>query len=433
MWHCKNCGAENNDGNYRCGLCMTSRSTTEIPSDSPAFTEPPDRPTAPTGVLFCKYCGKSLYTESGGPTPAYCPHCGKFVGSGHSKPPVYRHRTAANRTVIWAAGAIVLMIALVVVLVVGARKPSGAQVKSTIMQVLNSTDNPLAGKFKQYDIALQRSNTANGEYQAVYNITEESERSQVVLTLELHWSRYDQGWELTNSEVLDYNVSPFAGPDDAEIRSNIDGIFEDMMSIPYASEANAWTTDVLSHSWKTGDVSDSASVHIVVQFNIYQKIIDGSVNMRWDSSDEVWRGDNSYLTSSLMIDTVTYDFSQLNGVWQGVYSHDTTYLADNLPYQITLSNCGTITNTGDSFTEASVRVEHEFNDIWVDYSEVHYASGNLTISVQREGSLTFAPSFVIEIPVEGFILSTKATLRIDPEELVFEDPLAKEQVLVQAS
>ena len=205
------------------------------------------------------------------------------------------------------------------------------------------------------------------------------------------------------------------------------------MSIPYASEANAWTTDVLSHNWKTGDASDSAAVHIVVQFNTYQKIIDGSVYMRWDSSDEVWRGDNSYLTSSLMIDTVTYDFSQLNGVWQGVYSHDTTYLADNLPYQITLSICGTITNTGDSFTEASVRVEHEFNDIWVDYSEVHYASGNLTISVQREGSLTFAPSFVIEIPVEGFILSTKATLRIEPEELVFEDPLAKDQVLVQAS
>ena len=433
MWQCKNCSAENHDESHRCGMCLTPRNTTEFRNGSSAYSEPSGCPTVPTAMRFCKYCGKSLYTASGGAAPAFCPHCGKCVGESHMKPLVYRRHSGTNRTAIWVALAAVLVIALVVVLINGARKPSNAQVDSAIMQMLNSDENPLTGKYKQFDSALQKSNTENGEYWAIYTITEKSELSQVVISLKLHWNKLDQGWELTNSEVLDYNVSPFAGPDEAEIRSNIDGIFEDMMSIPYASEANAWTTDILTHSWTAGDASDSVGVHIVVQFNTYQKIIDGSVLMYWDSSDEVWRGDNSYLSSSLMIDTAEYDFSQLNGVWQGVYTHGTTYIEDYLPYQITLSNCGTITKTGDSFTKANVQVEHEFNDIWVDYSDVYYATGDLTISVQHEGSLTFAPSFVVEIPVEGFVMSTKATLRIDPEELVFEDPLAEDQVLVKAS
>lgn len=368
MWYCKNCGAENHDESHRCGLCLTQRSALEFPCGSSAKPESPDLSYASAGARFCKYCGKLLYTASGGPSPAYCPHCGKSVGDNHIKPLGYRHHSGSSKKAILTVVAMALMIVLVAVLVDGERKPSNTQVKSTIAQALNSGDNPLAG------------------------------------------------------------------PSDAEIRSIIDGVFEDVrMSTSAASTVNTWTTSILSHSWTAGDASDLVRVHIVAQYNTYQKIIDGSVFMHWNSSDEIWRADNSLLYSSLTIDTVQYDFSQLDGVWQGVYTHGTTYIADNLPYQVTLSNCGTITNTGDSFTEANVHVEHEFNDIWVDYSDVYYTTDDLTISVRYESRLWFAPSFVIEIPVEGFEMSTKATLRIDPEELVFEDPMAEDQVLVKAS
>lgn len=62
----------------------------------------------------------------------------------------------------------------------------------------------------------------------------------------------------------------------------------------------------------------------------------------------------------------------------------------------------------------------------------YYFMGDLTLSVY-EGSLTFAPSFIVKIPVEGFMMSYYATLVIEPEELIFEDPLAQDQVLTQVS
>lgn len=360
MWQCGNCGAENNDANTRCGMCRTPRNTTEVRADIPFYAEPPIRPYKSSSTRFCKYCGKPLYTESGGPSPAFCPHCGKFLGEAKTKTPVYRRTRGIKKkkpAIIVAAA--VLLVVLIVLLASGAKKPSDAQVKSEMIQLLNSDENPLANKYTSYDYTLQESETTDSNYWASYIITEKSKLSQVEMSVELSWHKLDQGWTLNDAEVIDYTASPFAGPDDSSIQSNIDGIFNETMSIPYASKANSWTTDILTHSWTAGDVSDSVGVHIVVKFNTYQKIIYGSVYMYWDTSDEEWRGYNSYLSSSLTYDSVEYDFSQLKGVWKGIYTHNSNYLADNLPYQITISNCGIITRTGGTFTEAGVHVEHE--------------------------------------------------------------------------
>lgn len=432
MWQCKNCGAENNDGNDRCGMCRMPRSAEGFRAEMPPVREPVIRSDVPSSNRFCKYCGKPLYTESGGPSPAFCPRCGKFLGEGAVKPPAYRHTRGIPKQAIVAAAA-VLLVVLFVFLVAGSRKPSEAQVKSVMVQLLNSNENPLMDKYTTYDYSLQNSETGNNNYWATYIITEKSKLSQAVMTVEISWHKLDQGWALENAEVTDYSVSPFAGPEDSSVQSNIDGIFNETMSSFYASKANSWTTDILSHSWAAGDASDLVGVHIVIQFNTYKKIIDGSVHMTWDSTDEEWRGFSTFFSSSLTYDSVEFDFSQLNGVWQGIYTHGSTYLADNLPYQITLSNFGKITRTGDKFTDPTVHIVHEFNELWKESPDVCYAMGDLTLSVYEEGSLTFAPSFIVKIPVEGFMLSYYATLVIEPEELIFEDPLAQDQVLTQVS
>lgn len=240
--------------------------------------------------------------------------------------------------------------------------PSKRQVADVMQTFIQSDDNPLVNSYEKYDYQLEKSDTSDKEYYALYKLTEKSKLSEVILSLSTEWHKYDQGWEIVDIEIDDRLARPLNGPTNDEMSEAVFTI------LPSIYQSSAQTIKMLSQDWNIGDDIIQVEFSMSSEFSTFTDITENSLEMKWDLVDEQW------IYSKCVSFQEQIDFKGINGTWEGLY--------DQYSVAFKISDAGTFICSDDGGSDLTFILNHNLNDVGIDAKTEDFA-----ISVSDNGFL----------------------------------------------
>lgn len=285
-------------------------------------------------------------------------------------------------------------------------------IQEAVEGYLLSAENPMRSLNASSNYHIKRSTKDQGIVLVMIAVTQETENTYYECDLQTKWKKEGIDYRLIYLDVT---------PDAACYPQNAPGEeTKDMLMRQLEKKYPDAQFQIDFSRWHKKDSSFAARILITQPQLAYIEEQSVEMAMNWRVPAEAWEADGQ----TFRIVEQTVDFSPLDGTWNGVYSHPSTYLSRNdIPYTITFSNAGKAVLDSTGEVNASVTVQHTLNDLWNTYQtdnyNVNYESGKMSIHRTEYGYYQIEFQ---EINIEG-IFEHPCKVKIYSNSICFEDAL----------
>lgn len=295
----------------------------------------------------------------------------------------------------------------------------GELIQEAVERYLLSAENPMRSLNASSNYHIKRSEKDQGIVLVTITVTQETKNTYYECDLQTKWKK----------EGIDYSLI-YLGTSSGEVcyPLNAPGKNAENMLISRLEKKYPNAQFQIDFSrWQKKGSSFVAEILITEPQLAYIEEQSAVITMNWSVPEEAWQADGQ----SFRVLKQTVDFSPLNGTWNGVYSHPSTYLSRNdIPYSVTFSNAGKVILDGTGEVNAPVTVQHTLNDLWNTYQtdnyDVHYESGKMSI---HKTSYGYYQIEFEETNIEG-IFEHPCKVKIYSDAICFEDALVAKSVFL---
>lgn len=173
---------------------------------------------------------------------------------------------------------------------------------------------------------------------------------------------WGHGGSSMNSSSDTTRKLPKACITDSEFKEKIAPSYSDNSQIVRSINASTPTptveTQVLNHSWTSGETVDFVEAIVSVYYETYIDISYIKQRVYWSAPDS-WE----LATGDKKVTKRIYDFSPLNGTWTGSYETYNNFRPKIATYTFEISNAGKIELSGDEDSgSTTMTVAHNIND-----------------------------------------------------------------------
>lgn len=292
-------------------------------------------------------------------------------------------------------------------------------IQEAVEGYLLSVKNPMRRLNASSNYHIKRSAKDQGIVLVTIAVTQETENTYYECDLQTKWKKDGMDYSLIYLDVSPDAVCHPQNPPGEDAKNML------MRQLEKKHPNAQFQIDF--RQWHKKDGSFVAGVIITEPQLAYIEEQSVEIAMNWKVPAEMWEADSQ--TFRILEQTV--DFSPLNGTWNGVYSHPSTYLSRNdIPYSITFSKAGKVILDSSGEVNAPVSVQHTLNDIWNTYQtddyNVNYESGKMNI---RRADYGYYLIEFNETNIEG-IFEHPCKVKIYSDAICFEDALVANSVFL---
>lgn len=293
------------------------------------------------------------------------------------------------------------------------------RIQEAVKIYLLSDENPMRSLNAVSNYHIKRSGKDQGLVLMTITVTQETENTYYECDLRTKWKK----------EGIDYSLIYLdASPDTVCYPQNAPGEdAKNMLTTRLAKKYPDAQIRIDFRQWHKKDSSFVAEILITEPQLTYIEEQSVEITMNWGVPAEAWEADGQ----AFRILEQTVDFSPLNGTWNGVYSHASTYLRKgDIPYTVIFSNAGKVVLDGTGKVNAPVTVQHTLNDLWntfqTDNYNVNYESGKMSIHKTDYGYYQIEFE---ETNIKG-IFEHPCKVRIFSDRIYFEDALVAKSAIL---